>query len=102
MMRTLMVGSLGLAIAAFVLPVQHLFASRSIGETAVANAWKGDVPDLVVVAERASPVTTVYTQSRDGQWGDIPDLVVTAQASAAQPHRELAAARSATPGRHRL
>jgi len=56
----------------------------------------GDIPDLVVVAERASSVTTVYTQSHHGKWGDIPDQIVIGTAPAKTTHPTVNA-----PGRRR-
>ncbi len=83
MIRRLVVSSLALALAALALPVQRAFVGSAEHSVHAATVERpGDIPDLVVVGERASRVTTVYTQFRDGQWGDIPDQIVIGKAPA--------------------
>lgn len=88
MVRTIGTLALAFALPAIAASARGLPTGAAQRGNTRASERSGDIPDLVVVAERTSLVTTAYTRSHRGQWGDIADLMVLGTAPLGWPiHR---------------
>ena len=89
MVRKGTLGALALAGFAAIVTAIGIVSSGTRTKNLSTTRRLGDIPDLIVVADRLSGDTTAYTLSQSGTWGNIPDLVVTARRSGAAPSREV-------------